>query len=96
MITIRARTRPEWDEEEEEDSANLTMVDILTDGVRSEVIFVFLSHHGHWSTSSHPRCETFKIGLVSTTRLVKLAELKPETAMHPLFKAPVRTLLLNV
>ena len=35
-IMIRARTRPEWDEEEENE-ANLTMVDMLTDGVSSQV-----------------------------------------------------------
>ena len=35
-IMIRARTRPEWDEEDENE-ANLTMVDMLTDGVSSQV-----------------------------------------------------------
>ena len=35
-IMIRARTRPEWDDEEENE-ANLTMVDMLTDGVSSQV-----------------------------------------------------------
>ena len=38
IITImtRARTRPDWDEEDENE-ANLTMVDMLTDGVSSQV-----------------------------------------------------------
>ena len=35
-IMIRARTRPEWDEEDGNE-ANLTMVDMLTDGVSSQV-----------------------------------------------------------
>jgi len=37
----RARTRPEWEEDDEEetiDSTNITMVDILTDSVRSQVL----------------------------------------------------------